>query len=76
VIKPLLIIIAILIYLWIGYNLFQAAVKALGGRMRYVNEIARDNPKVDPWIVYFWAGFLVMMFWPYYLLEVVFNRRK
>ena len=75
-IKTLLIIIAILIYLWIGYNLFQAAVKALGGRMRYVNEIARDNPKVDPWIVYFWAGFLVMMFWPYYLLEVVFNRRK
>lgn len=75
-IKPLLIIIAVLIYLWIGYNLFRAAVKALGGRMRYVNEIARDNPKVDPWIVYFWAGFLVMMFWPYYLLEVVFNRRK
>jgi hypothetical protein len=76
VIKILIILIAILLYLLVGYNLFSTAINSFGGPQEYVNEIAREDSKVDPWIVYYWSGFLVLLFWPYFLIEGFMNRRK
>lgn len=75
-IKTLIIALAILLYLLIGYRLFQKAIYALGGSMEYINKIASEDPKIDPLIVYFWAGFLVMMFWPYFLFKTAIDGRE
>lgn len=75
-IKILIILIVILLYLWVGYNLFRTAIDSFGGPLAYVEKIVRDDSKVDPWLVYFWSGFLVLMFWPYFLIKGMTNRRR
>lgn len=68
IIKICLITIAVLLYLWAGTSLFHYAVRCIGGKEEYIREIHEDHPGSNANQVYFVAGLIVVLFWPYFLI--------
>lgn len=74
--KTLLIVIGVLLYLFIGCRIFEAAVNNYGGPENYIEYIAEENPKANPHVAYTLANILVMTAWPYFITKAMIDRRK
>lgn len=66
--KTLLILIGVLLYLIIGSRLFKAGVNGMGGREEYLRFLEEKHPTSNPYVMYRVAQFLVIIFWPYFLV--------
>ena len=75
-IKTLIIIIAILLYSWVGLQLFNIGVDAIGGRARYLQEMKRTNPEINVCVAYVTAVFIFAALWPFYLLRGIIRGNK
>ena len=65
----------LLLYFLIGLGLFSLGVKGMGGKEEYLKSIKQRHP------VYYEAGFelaktLVMLFWPYFFIKAIMERRN
>lgn len=74
--KTLLIVFGVLLYLYIGCRIFEAAVNNYGGPDEYMEYIAEENSKTNPQIAYALAYILVMTAWPYFITKAMIDRRK
>lgn len=74
-IKIAIIVLASLLYLSIGYGIFDLGLRSLGGKDNYMECIKESNPK------HYNAAFrvavvLVVIFWPYYLIKTLIRGDK
>lgn len=65
----------LLLYFLIGLGLFTLGVKGVGGKEEYLKSIKHRHP------VYYEAAFklariLVMLFWPYFYLKAIIERKQ
>lgn len=69
IVKILILVIFLLLYLRIGVVLFDAAIRSLGGKETYLQEIDEKYNDLNPNLLYFSGLVLVVLFWPYFLIR-------
>lgn len=67
--KILILVILILLYLRVGIALFDAAMRSLGGKETYLQEMDEKYNDLNPNLLYFSGLVLVVLFWPYFLIR-------
>ena len=72
--RTLLILIGVLLYLLIGSRLFTAGVNAMGGSEEYLNYLHETKPNVNAFVMFGVAQFLVIIFWPYFLIKGISSK--
>ena len=75
--KYIILILLLAIYLMLGGLVFSLAVEIVGGKEAYIEEIHKDHPNQSMDFAracYISARFLVVLFWPYFLLKGVIKK--